>query len=74
MRDNKHDMAITFNGEIYNYRELKKDLKTKGYKFSTNSDTEVILKTYQEYGEECPKYLDGMFAFVIWDNKKINFL
>ena len=70
MRDNKHDMAITFNGEIYNYRELKKDLKTKGYKFSTNSDTEVILKTYQEYGEECPKYLDGMFAFVIWDNKK----
>ena len=70
MRDNKRDMAITFNGEIYNYRELKKDLEAKGYVFSTNSDTEVILKAYQEYGDECPKYLDGMFAFAIWDNEK----
>src|SRR3989344_5367780 len=70
MRDNKHDMAITFNGEIYNYRELKKDLEGKRYVFSTNSDTEVILKAYQEYGDECPKYLDGMFAFAIWDNEK----
>lgn len=70
MRDNKRDMAITFNGEIYNYRELKKDLETKGYVFSTNSDTEVILKAYQEYGDECPKHLDGMFAFAIWDNEK----
>lgn len=70
MRDNTRDMAITFNGEIYNYRELKKDLEAKGYKFSTNSDTEVILKAYQEHGVECPKYLDGMFAFVIWDNEK----
>lgn len=70
MRDNTRDMAITFNGEIYNYRELKKDLESKGYTFSTNSDTEVILKSYQEYGDECPKHLDGMFAFAIWDNEK----
>ncbi|MEK7621568.1 MAG: asparagine synthase (glutamine-hydrolyzing) [Patescibacteria group bacterium] len=70
MRDNKHDIAITFNGEIYNYRELKKELGAKGYLFTTNSDTEVILKAYQEYGEKCPKYLDGMFAFAIWDEKK----
>lgn len=70
MRDNKCDMAITFNGEIYNYRELKKELEARGHIFSTNSDTEVILKAYQEYGDECPKYLDGMFAFAIWDNKK----
>lgn len=70
MRDNTRDMAITFNGEIYNYRELKKDLEVKGYTFSTNSDTEVILKTYQEYGDDCAKYLDGMFAFAIWDNEK----
>lgn len=70
MRDNTRDMAITFNGEIYNYIELRKELETKGYTFSTNSDTEVILKAYQEYGEECPKYLDGMFAFAIWDNEK----
>ena len=70
MRDNAREMAVTFNGEIYNYRELKKDLEEKGYVFSTNSDTEVILKAYQEYGDECPKYLDGMFAFAIWDNEK----
>jgi len=70
MRDNKRDMAITFNGEIYNYRELKKDLESKGYALSTNSDTEVILKAYQEYGDECPKHLNGMFAFVIWDDEK----
>lgn len=70
MRDRKRAMAITFNGEIYNYRELKRDLEGKGYAFATNSDTEVILKSYQEYGTECPKYLDGMFAFAIWDEEK----
>lgn len=70
MRDNTRDMAITFNGEIYNYRELKKKLEANGYAFSTNSDTEVILKAYQEYGDECPKHLDGMFAFALWDNEK----
>src|SRR3989339_1225162 len=70
MKDNKKNIAITFNGEIYNYRELKKDLIEKGHIFSTNSDTEVILKSYIEYGAECPKYLDGMFAFVIWDEEK----
>jgi asparagine synthase (glutamine-hydrolysing) len=70
MRDNKRDIAITFNGEIYNYKELKQELETKGHHFSTNSDTEVILKAYQEYGLGCPKYLDGMFAFAIWDEEK----
>lgn len=70
MKDNTCDHAITFNGEIYNYLELRGTLGKKGHKFSTNSDTEVILKAYAEYGEECPKYLDGMFAFAIWDNEK----
>ena len=70
IRDNKRNIAITFNGEIYNYRELKKELETKGHHFSTHSDTEVILKAYQEYGTDCPKYLDGMFAFAIWDEEK----
>ncbi len=70
MRDNKRNIAITFNGEIYNYRKLKKELETKGYVFSTNSDTEVILKAYQEYGVDCPKQLDGMFAFALWDEEK----
>lgn len=60
---------IIFNGEIYNYRELRKILEEKGYSFSTNSDTEVLLKMYAEFGEKLLPYLDGMFAFAIWDEK-----
>lgn len=66
-KDNSKNSAITFNGEIYNYRELRKELEKLGHVFSSESDTEVILKAYLQYGDECPKYLDGMFAFVIWD-------
>jgi len=74
MRDDVHDLTIVFNGEIYNFRELKSTFQKKGHHFKTNSDTEVILKSYIEYGDECPKYLDGMFAFAIWDNKKKHLL
>ena len=70
MKDNQKNITIVFNGEIYNYKELKKELEERGYSFSTKSDTEVILKAYQEYGYDCPKYLDGMFAFIIWNNEK----
>lgn len=70
MQDNTHPVAVTFNGEIYNYRELKKELLKKGHRFSTSSDTEVILKAYLEYGVDCPKYLEGMFAFAIWDERE----
>lgn len=69
MKDTKTDNTITFNGEIYNYKELRESLIKKGYTFSTNSDTEVILKAYAEYGNDCVKHLDGMFAFVIWNEK-----
>ena len=69
MRDNSHSFTIVFNGEIYNYKELRLELEKKGHNFSTNSDTEVVLKTYIEYGEECPKYLDGMFAFALWNEE-----
>lgn len=69
MKNKDEPVAISFNGEIYNYHELKNDLKKKGYKFNTSSDTEVILKTYLAYGEQCVQYLDGMFAFVIWDER-----
>jgi asparagine synthase (glutamine-hydrolysing) len=66
---------IVFNGEIYNYKEIKQKLESKGHRFYTNSDTEVIVHAYEEYGERCPEKLRGMFAFAIWDsNKKILFL
>lgn len=61
---------ITFNGEVYNFKEQRKILEQKGYSFKTNTDTEVILNLYQEYGENCVDYLRGMFAFVIWDDTK----
>lgn len=63
IQDNK--LAITFNGEIYNYLELKKQLQSKGYSFITNSDTEVILVGYHYWGEAVVKHLRGMFAFAI---------
>lgn len=62
-------IAIVFNGEIYNYLELRKELETAGHKFQTNSDTEAIVHAYEEYGDDSPNYLRGMFAFAIWDEK-----
>jgi len=64
------DFSISFNGEIYNYKEIKKELIDFGFIFNTESDTEVILKAFEKWGEHCVPKLDGMFAFVIWDNKK----
>src|SRR5437660_3377991 len=62
--------AVTFNGEIYNYRELKKELETKGSRFHTNTDTEVLLNAFAEWGADCLARLNGMFAFAIWDGKE----
>ncbi len=61
--------AIVFNGEIYNFQELKRDLEKCGHKFHTNSDTEVIIHLYDEYGADCVEHLRGMFAFAIWDGQ-----
>jgi asparagine synthase (glutamine-hydrolysing) len=58
---------IVLNGEIYNYRDLRKDLEGKGHVFKSNTDTEAVIHLYEEYGEECVKYLRGMFAFAVWD-------
>ncbi len=62
--------SIVYNGEIYNYIELRKDLKKSGYHFNTASDTEVILAAYDCYKERCLQYFDGMFSFAIWDEKE----
>ena len=61
---------IVYNGEVFNYIELHRELVKKGHKFKTHSDTEVILHMYKEYGAESLQYLNGQFAFAIWDNQK----
>lgn len=61
---------ITFNGEIYNYQDLRKDLQARGHRFATDTDTEVIVHLYEEYGENCVEQLRGMFAFGLWDERK----
>lgn len=70
MYNETNDIVIVFNGEIYNYQELKKDLIEKGHIFRNNSDTETLIHSYEEYGEAMLDRLRGMFAFVIWDGKK----
>lgn len=60
---------ITYNGEIYNFKELRADLESRGLRFTTQSDTEVILRAYEAFGEECVERLRGMFAFAIWDQR-----
>ena len=64
------DNTIVFNGEIYNYIEIKEDLKKKGHSFHTTSDTEVILHLYAEYGNDFVNLLNGMFAFIIYDKNQ----
>lgn len=61
---------IVVNGELYGYEEIRRDLQARGYKFKTQTDSEIALHLYEEYGTECLKYLRGEFAFIIWDEKK----
>ena len=67
--DNQN-LVIVFNGEVYNYLEIREELKAKGYQFKSNSDTEVILAAYQEWGINCLNKFNGMWAFAIYDRRK----
>lgn len=70
MVDQRQEMTIVFNGEIYNFLELKRELQGLGHQFRSRSDTEVLLAAYRQWGEECPKRLNGMFAFCIYDTPR----
>ena len=63
-------LAIVFNGEIYNYLDYREDLKKRGHIFHSHTDTEVVIYLYREYGKECVNYLRGMFALALWDEKE----
>jgi asparagine synthase (glutamine-hydrolysing) len=70
LRDAEGTLWLVANGEIYNYRELREQLAARGHRFLTNSDCEVILHLYREYGTKCLDHLRGMFAFALWDTEK----
>jgi len=70
MQDASGDLCIVFNGEIYNFSDLRKELEAKGYPFRSHSDTEVILAAYREWGMDCLSHLNGMFAFALYDGRQ----
>src|ERR1043165_1369254 len=61
------DVVIVFNGEVYNYIEVREELRKKGFEFRTQSDTEVVCAAYKAWGENCVKYFMGMWSFALWD-------
>ncbi|MEW6646207.1 MAG: N-acetylglutaminylglutamine amidotransferase [Pseudomonadota bacterium] len=70
MVDNDLGLVLVFNGTIYNYRDLRAELREHGYNFFSDGDSEVILKAYAAWGEQCVEHLHGMFAFAIWDIRR----
>lgn len=69
MLDPANEIVLTFNGEIYNYPDLRRQIEGDGVRLRSHTDTEVLLHLYKKYGTECPRYLRGMFAFAIWDRR-----
>jgi asparagine synthase (glutamine-hydrolysing) len=70
MSSKEGKLWIVYNGEVYNFPEIKKELMERGHRFKSHTDTEVVLKSYQEYGPRCLEKFNGMFAFAIWDEEK----
>jgi asparagine synthase (glutamine-hydrolysing) len=73
MSNERENLWITYNGEVYNFREIRKELVSKGYRFKSDSDTEVILKAYEEWKENCLERFNGMFAFIIYNSDDNSF-
>ncbi|MBR6467827.1 MAG: asparagine synthase (glutamine-hydrolyzing), partial [Desulfovibrio sp.] len=69
MQDAAGQLAIVFNGEIYNFKDIRKELEARGARFQTRSDTEVVLEAYRVWGTDCLARFDGMFAFALWDSQ-----
>jgi len=72
IHNEEENIFVVFNGEIYNFRELRRGLEEKGHRFYSNTDTEVIAHMYEEYGVNCVEYFNGCFAFAVWDSDKKN--
>src|ERR1043165_1064116 len=70
MKSNDGRFVVMLNGEIYNYRELRQQLQSKGHQFHTQTDTEVLIEAWSEWGEQCLDRLNGMFAFALWDERE----
>ena len=70
MQNREKTISISFNGEIYNYKELRTELQNSGYEFKSGTDTEVIIYLYEKYGSRCVEKLNGMFAFAIYDSQR----
>jgi asparagine synthase (glutamine-hydrolysing) len=70
MADEDRSVWLVYNGEVYNFAELRRELEARGHRFRSTGDTEVVLRAYQEWGEDCPSHLEGMFAFAVWDERE----
>ena len=70
MTDASGQIWLTYNGEIYNYRDLRRELGNRGYRFRSETDAEVIIYAYREWGRQCLAHFNGMFAFALWDERR----
>src|SRR5215204_3898997 len=68
------DIWVVYNGEIYNFQSVRAELQKRGHQFKTQTDTEIIVHAYEEYGDECVKRFNGMFALALWDSRRCRLL